>query len=345
MTTASKEPEGADAARMQWLAVHFPKVRLWFLEGQSRWGIEHLPGAWSTLRDAVDAARGAQPQQSLAEAHGLRQALSGAIEEALMHANCAHTLDEDDEPLPTVDKLSAPGSDTIETGRDEVWLLRDVVLSTVEQVLRERQVFKAQPKGMPAEWLDAFEEWRQTLGAADLDGKRDLVWRHIAGTGFQAGAAWARSQAPAPGAETDDKPKATAYEYELERLIHDFVRTALVGSPSEATLHHLDQLIDTVRHPTINRNLRSMRRQVTNPRPPCPPFASCRRSAGAEIASPAVPPALTSSAVAGVDYERLVTDAWALHKYRCGTPTCIAFKRGAEWQAAASKPPVQGNQP
>lgn len=147
MTTASKEPEGADAARMQWLAVHFPKVRLWFLEGQSRWGFEHLPGAWSTLRDAVDAARGAQPQQSLAEAHGLRQALSGAIEEALMHANCAHTLDEDDEPLPTVDKLSAPGSDTIETGRDEVWLLRDVVLSTVEQVLRERQVFKAQPKG------------------------------------------------------------------------------------------------------------------------------------------------------------------------------------------------------
>jgi len=81
-------------------------------------------------------------------------------------------------------------------------------------------------------------------------------------------------QAPAVGAEADDKPKATAYEYELERLIHDFVRTALVGSPSEATLHHLDQLIDTVRHPTINRNLRSMRRQVTNPRPPCPPFAS-----------------------------------------------------------------------
>lgn len=70
MTTASKEPEGADAARMQWLAVHFPEVRLWFLEGQSRWGIEHLPGAWSTLRDAVDAARGAQPQQSLAEVHG-----------------------------------------------------------------------------------------------------------------------------------------------------------------------------------------------------------------------------------------------------------------------------------
>lgn len=57
--------------------------------------------------------------------------------------------------------------------------------------------------------------------------------------------------------------------------------------------------------------------------------------------APAVAPALTSSAVAGVDYERLVTDAWALHKYRCGTPTCIAFKRGAEWQAAASKPPVQ----
>lgn len=65
-----------------------------------------------------------------------------------------------------------------------------------------------QPKGMPAEWLDAFEEWRQTLGAADLDGKRDLVWRHIAGTGFQAGAAWARSQAPAPEPCISSQPDA-----------------------------------------------------------------------------------------------------------------------------------------
>lgn len=48
-----------------------------------------------------------------------------------------------------------------------------------------------------AEELVAFEEWRNTLHAANLDGKRDLVWRHIAGAGFEAGAAWARSQAPA----------------------------------------------------------------------------------------------------------------------------------------------------
>lgn len=48
-----------------------------------------------------------------------------------------------------------------------------------------------------ADELAAFEEWRNTLHAADLDGKFDLVWRHIAGEGFQAGAAWARTQAPA----------------------------------------------------------------------------------------------------------------------------------------------------
>lgn len=80
----------------------------------------------------------------------------------------------------------------IETGAE---LARAII------ALRDFAASQAQPKGMPAEWLDAFEEWRQTLGAADLDGKRDLVWRHIAGTGFQAGAAWARSQAPAPAPE------------------------------------------------------------------------------------------------------------------------------------------------
>lgn len=74
-----------------------------------------------------------------------------------------------------------------------------------EEMLVELRASNVQPKGMPAEWLDAFEEWRQTLGAADLDGKRDLVWRHIAGTGFQAGAAWARSQAPAPAPELSDE--------------------------------------------------------------------------------------------------------------------------------------------
>lgn len=77
---------------------------------------------------------------------------------------------------------------------------------------------------------------------------------------------------------TDAQPseealKATAYEYELERLIHDFVRCALVGAPSEATLHQLDRLIAVVKHPLINRNLKSMARQVHNPRPPCPRFA------------------------------------------------------------------------
>lgn len=90
------------------------------------------------------------------------------------------------------------------------------------------------------------------------------------------------AQAPAPAPETDDKPKSTAYERDLELLIHDFVRCSLVGTPSEATLHQLDRLIELVTHPTINRNLKSMRRQVTNPLPPCPPFAS-RRPSGAEI--------------------------------------------------------------
>lgn len=40
--------------------------------------------------------------------------------------------------------------------------------------------------------------------------------------------------------------------------------------------------------------------------------------------------------VIGIDYGKLVEDAWSLHKYRCGTSTCIAFKNGAEWQARAS---------
>lgn len=53
---ATQAPAVNDAARMQWLAVHFPEVRLWFLEGQSRWGVENVPGAWNTLREAVDAA-------------------------------------------------------------------------------------------------------------------------------------------------------------------------------------------------------------------------------------------------------------------------------------------------
>lgn len=32
-----------------------------------------------------------------------------------------------------------------------------------------------------------------------------------------------------------------------------------------------------------------------------------------------------------IDYLKLVEDAFSRHKYRTGTPTCIAFKRGAEW--------------
>lgn len=122
-------------------------------------------------------------------------------------------------------------------------------------------------------------DWRIKMGYFDSKTAKWAMW----------GASWrptrwmrlppgpgAAVQAPAPVAETDDKPKSTAYERDLELLIHDFARCALVGSPSEATLHQLDRLIDLVAHPTISRNLKSMRSQVTNPRPPLPPFA-CRR--------------------------------------------------------------------
>lgn len=117
---------------------------------------------------------------STAEAHGLTQALADAIEEALMHANCAHTLDEDDEPLPIVDKLSAPGADTIETGRNEVWLLRDAVLSAVEQVLRERQVFKTQPKGTEDEPTDdeVVSMFLPRPHALDAEGERQSFIQH-----------------------------------------------------------------------------------------------------------------------------------------------------------------------
>lgn len=53
-----------DQARMQWIAINFPQVKLWFLEGQSRWGIESIPGAWDTLRQAIDAALAAAKEQS-----------------------------------------------------------------------------------------------------------------------------------------------------------------------------------------------------------------------------------------------------------------------------------------
>jgi hypothetical protein len=59
----------------------------------------------------------------------------------------------------------------------------------------------------------------------------------------------------------------------------------------------------------------------------------------------AAQPAPDAMPVAAVDYGSLVKAAYSLHRYAQGTGACIAFKRGAEWQASSAAPIAQQADP